>query len=416
MPAPSDLRPRLRQRLALTLLLCSFLSSVASCSSLFGLDDYTDSAGELCDLLEKCYDFQSCATHVEPKLDAASSSVRSEWLSAVSSKACLTSCSKSRKCLNIAPVCKPVPSPCTRKEECCDFLSGSATCKDSKCCKPDGLPDADGTLCCSGVEKFRNGSCGGQACRTSGNPCNDNLDCCSGNCAGNLCSEEICLDLGVPCSPGDTCCAGAECIGGVCGFPAECRPLHKPCRVGATAGQEGACCENLDCTSSPVALGTDDDGVCQDPGNLCLVEGTPCTPADKCCESLACDNITGVCRPPCIAVDQLCGNSGDCCSGVCGATGACECSELYCTTQADCCGGICIGGLCTGTCAPTACHDVCVPGSPLDGSGASSCGTAAQQACVQQVCKADEFCCCNAWDLSCATAAVALCGKAICSL
>ena len=63
------------------------LLAVVGCASLFGVDGYSDSTEELCELLERCYQVKDCRDRLGPRLDAASASERSDWLSAISDQA-----------------------------------------------------------------------------------------------------------------------------------------------------------------------------------------------------------------------------------------------------------------------------------------------------------------------------------------
>lgn len=400
------------------------LALLPACSALFGFDDYNDSTADLCDLAKKCYDFSGCQGHIAPKLDGAGADERSEWLAAIPSKSCLDSCAKSRKCLNIAPVCSDILSACDKEEECCGFLGGRARCRamadapeqGKKCCLPDGVQTLKQEECCSGVYNPKNSACGKNVCRPEGIDCTDDLQCCSQVCRDGKCSEEQCLPLDTPCAATDVCCDGAECLPstGACGFPNQCRDLREPCKIGDPSTQ---CCQGLQCLPAVNKHPTGEvyDGLCQDPNAICVPKGYGCE-TDPCCtnanpsDALECRN--GECKLPCSKLDSACSDNGDCCSGKCELTDKgplCKCAQIYCEDLNDCCSGICIGGVCTAACAPnTVCHDECVPGPALVKADVSKCPKV-DPTCVDLVCKVDPFCCCVEWDSTCVTAAVTTC-------
>ena len=423
------------RRAGALLLLSLGATLLASCSSLFGLDEYSDSTEDLCDLAQKCYEFSGCESHVGPKLDGASAEERSEWLAAIPSKACLASCAKSRKCLNLAPVCSDYGAACAREEECCGFLGGTARCRlklggasnpDAgttpalTCCRPDGVQTSDPSSCCSGIYNPKNKACGQNVCRPAGSACTDDLQCCSGDCEDTgFCAEEQCLPLDTPCAPGDSCCDGAECLPdrGVCGFAQACRELRAPCNVGDPTTP---CCQGLDCQKAvnKHPIGELYDGLCQAPPNdVCLPKGYGCA-GDGCCSGLECRG--GECKAPCSALDTACADNSDCCSGKCEVDPVkgpiCKCAQIYCELQDDCCSGICVGGVCTGPCATeTTCHDECIPGPALVMGDTAKCGVQVDASCVQKVCAQDKYCCCVEWDTACVKLAVGACGPAACN-
>jgi hypothetical protein len=428
-------------RIATLLALAGTGMVLASCSSLFGFDEYDDATTELCDLAQKCYGFSACDGHVGPKLDGASAPERSDWLAAIPTKACLDSCAKSRKCLNLAPVCSPLDAPCEREEQCCGFLSGQARCRAKlsgpagadagtdapmTCCLPDGVQTQVPGECCSGVYNPKNKACGQTVCRPSLSDCTDDLQCCSGRCdpvpgdpSARKCSEEQCLPLETPCAQGDTCCDGAECLSttGTCGFPEVCRTLRAPCDTQGAKG--GACCDGLTCKAAKNNHPTTElwDGLCQD-GNACMPKGYACAETTDCCADEPLECRDGECRGKCAAVETPCSDNGDCCSGKCEVDPlkgpVCKCAQIYCETSTnpmtDCCSGICVGGVCTAPCAETTvCHDECIPGPPLVQKDLSSCKQV-DPTCVAKVCAADAYCCCVEWDATCVKQAVTGCG------
>jgi hypothetical protein len=429
---------------SLLALVASAGTVLGSCNSLFGFDDYHDSTKELCDLLSRCYGFEGCESRIGGALESASADDRATWLASMSIKSCLAQCSKARKCLNIEPVCGPVDAACTRKEDCCGFLTGEADCRLSSpaspndagvsdagagqttCCKADGTKcDAQTeSQCCSGA--CRNGRCGGVFCRLAGQVCSDDYQCCTGKCESGICFDEVCIEAGMPCDANDDrCCIGTCTTSGTCGFE-QCVPLHGPCDP--TPGAAIQCCQNpggkeVQCKLPSTQAGptTPNLGQCLEiDENPCSSAGEDCNVGADCCpnEGLSCNPSTLKCGQQCAAPKNPCQFNSDCCSGACNAaTKTCDCSTSYCSNDGDCCSanGKCYGGVCLAQCAPPSCtHDECLEGAPLDEVECGKTGAPADPKVVAGVCAADPYCCCNAWDLFCVAAALTQFGPSVC--
>jgi hypothetical protein len=83
---------------------------------------------------------------------------------------------------------------------------------------------------------------------------------------------------------------------------------------------------------------------------VCRNDGTACGDSAECCNGLCSD---GVCATPCAEVGSTCGGNSQCCSGVCeGGTCITPCTEdgAACSQNADCCNGSCHNGTCGSTC------------------------------------------------------------------
>lgn len=436
------------RRLWAALLLALVTLAAASCSSLIGADEYEDSAGAICGMIFVCYgDDPACKQRVDQRLDQASSSVRSAWLTALTDESCLNTCTAARQCLDLLPVCTQ-GGACNKKEDCCGFLAGQVGCEPPvpgeppRCCRGAGSPCDTDSDCCPSVEGGCSetfGTCGGVVCRAIGQSCVNSFDCCSGVCAGDGKCAESCLDLAFECTSDLQCCTGfCDPGSGRCNTP-PCKPL------GTTCAQNGDCCSepaNMQCV--PVEDGT---RFCMN--ETCRPPDVPCTRDDVCCsnrcvsgkcskpcaaEGQSCDGDTpccdgecqnGICQRACLSQKASCEASLDCCSGVCmfdvevGGK-VCSCSTDVCNTNENCCTGKCIGGACKPSCVPQTCnHSECQLGGPLgqlDSGGQpvpcpEQSGAPYDPACVQQVCAADEYCCCNAWDAVCVSEAASLCGK-----
>ena len=138
------------------------LLTAASCSSLIGADDYQDSAAAICGMVSVCYGEDArCVERTRSRLDTAAASVRATWLTTLSSSACLSGCTAARSCLDLIPMCN-LRGACTKKEDCCGFLTGQADCEQAGCCGAKGLPCRSNADCCPSLgcdPAF--GTCGG---------------------------------------------------------------------------------------------------------------------------------------------------------------------------------------------------------------------------------------------------------------
>jgi hypothetical protein len=201
-------------------------------------------------------------------------------------------------------------------------------------------------------------------CLSLGEPCAQGSDCCSGACAGGVCSFPACV------SDGQSCTGNASCCSGVCTAGA-CAPLNTTCK---TLGN--ACAGNSDCCSARCANGT-----CS-PASFCGQQGDACSANADCCSgacAMASGKLYGTCGPApvgntsCTLVDgTVCGGTdgsapvcgGGCCGGTCapyGPTGVlvclpstgCHAAGDICARDSDCCGSVGLPGI-SGT--PVACH------------------------------------------------------------
>src|SRR5678815_2685914 len=99
--------------------------TVGSCAQVLDLEDYTDAASELCQLLNRCYGskgLKGCQDHVVSRLGAADSDGKNEWLTYVSNSKCLTSCQAALDCLDEAPVCKGNHGKCSFLQQCLSLI------------------------------------------------------------------------------------------------------------------------------------------------------------------------------------------------------------------------------------------------------------------------------------------------------
>lgn len=234
------------------------------------------------------------------------------------------------------PVCFP---GCTSNTTC-----GAAPTCDSRgfCCGASGFVCCEGSTCAAGNTcssgTCRAAACGslGQACCTSGTPCQGQAIC-----LGNQC--QACGGDGQP------CCANAVCSSGTC--------------------QAGTCQ-----AVTQGAVGTPCTDYSQCTGNTCIQETSGLFPGGYCtqdCSSATCPG--GASCTPYLASGSLCGAHCVFDGGVGGCRAGYVCERIVpaaptqgvcasaCTSSAQCPGGItCQGGFCCGApgfkcCAGNAC-------------------------------------------------------------
>ncbi len=212
---------------------------------------------------------------------------------------------------------------------------------------------------------------------------------CDALCIVNLgdCSEEERVALAD--------CDNGECKElGACLAAQECVICHDECTFGGPLDPGCGGCAATVCEAHVVCCTQAWDSTCRDAAEeLCGLD-CPLVCGDGFCD----DSEDGLnCPADCAATcgDGICspGDGEDCftCGDDCGA---CVCGDESCdldecaTCQDDCPGG-CV------------CHDICVAGDPLD----PACGE-----CEALMCRLDLFCCTEAWDDLCVTAAIESCG------
>lgn len=369
------------------------LLAVGSCTSVLDLGEYANVAGEMCTLLDRCYaksENVNCQTKLEKHLNDADSQVRADWLSRFTGYACLDSCSSSRHCLDTAPLCG-YGVTCTLDEECCGSLAGHASCTDGVCCTNRGSSCSSDADCCSGAGACDPvvGTCGGTHCSEADVACELDGECCSKICNHAVCSLTTCSKNLFDCTANEDCCSQfCEPKKHVCAELPTCAAVDAVCAV------DTDCCDGNPCYIHSGNL----TGTCST--QTCSVAQVDCSDDDQCCTG-RCDPLAFYCVPACLKEGSLCVNQADCCTGQCD-TGVCtgSCSTGACARDSDCCTKSCIAGACSVTCNPTELHDPCVTGGPLADSVDAT-------GCVHEVCMADEYCCCGAWDDLCVGAAVA---------
>lgn len=307
--------------------------------------------------------------------------------------------------------CKPAGTLCASSTECCsnNCLAGNCASAGAGCATYGETCAAAGTsnTCCSRWCQDVAGTDGGtdlrcvssSSCRSRGEICSRNADCCSGVCSGGRCPTQAQLGqklfVGEPCTQ-DSECASYACAstypGGpkVCQFLGGCRPADEVC----TADLE--CCGYLELsqTRDNCLTAQPTPGVCVSlvavPGlRRCVLQPTDKEVGEICAAGGAtvhsCCGGSAVCQPSytgvsrclgfatqadggfqCLPNGTPCSIPEECCSRVCaqetvadGGTAlvcsGCRAAGQACTANADCCAQICVGGLCVAVDGGTSC-------------------------------------------------------------
>ena len=233
-----------------------------------------------------------------------------------------------------APQCRSNGQKCNVDPECCSGRCTGNYCLQSGICdKAPGQPCMRRSECCS----FRcepNPSAASLLCTPYcmglGAMCSSTVECCSLGCHGGVCSPNLCNTVGTSCDRDGDCCSG-KCI-------------HNP-----DSGAQPGKCESIpgSCLPSGEACSADDAGAaaccsksctsagrCDLGGSECREQGTPCNTSSDCCGNLTCvPNQQGVlaCYAPCLQDGDNCSTGPDCCSGVCGGQPSlCQPNPPYC--------------------------------------------------------------------------------------
>jgi hypothetical protein len=201
--------------------------------------------------------------------------------------------------------CAPSGQACQQNSNCC-----GGNCFDQICANT--VTQCGGVACPAGAT----GCCDDGCCSTPANQCNQEGLCCAPNCPGRECGPDGCGKAGTcgTCRSGQTCdTQTGQCLGAACS-PASC--------------PNGCCDEDGDCQPGDSRQACGDGGVsCTQcgPNQFCSTEtGTcrdnpPCSP--ETCPNGCCDlqNGTHVCRTD----RRGCGPGGPCCNGCCDNDQAC---------------------------------------------------------------------------------------------
>jgi hypothetical protein len=264
-----------------------------------------------------------------------------------------------RTVMSVGGNCLAAGVACTSADQCCSLDCTGGTCGASLCV-PDGEAcTTGGTACCSGgcaagkclslhpppggggdggVTGDGGDAGGGVTCKTLGNHCATNGDCCSTLCKGGTCvNSSFCAQANDVCTVGTDCCSGvcngaSATIHGTCGAPpagpANCTVTDgMVCPMSEVGVCGGSCCSRLCAPFAPTGV-----FICQ-PATGCHVVGDLCRGDSDCCDGQCtidsgaklgiCRNVTAAdggnaCKPDgdvCKLQTASCNETADCCSG-----------------------------------------------------------------------------------------------------
>jgi hypothetical protein len=234
-------------------------------------------------------------------------------------------------------------------------------------------------------------------CRTPGQLCRENANCCSRACATDATGRRVCrCHTQADCPPPTNKCLAATCAGGLCGTTPSvvCAALDQCHAAGICVPATGTCTN----PAKPNGTGCNDANACTQTdtceGGVCTGSNpVVCTALDQCHVAGTCDPSTGACSNPTATDGTACtpagGGSGTCQGGSCVApttttttttttTAAPVCSPA-CASGQGCCSGTCTALNTTSNCG--ACGNVC-----------SACLGAADPICYQDIDGNSHFC------------------------
>jgi hypothetical protein len=203
---------------------------------------------------------------------------------------------------------------------------------------------AAGALSLAGVR-----GAGAVACRTPGELCRGNADCCARLCAADAAGRHTCrCRTAADCLPPTNKCLAATCAAGVCGTAVGvvCAALDQCHLAGLCLPATGTCTN----PAQPNGTTCDDGDACTQTDtcqNGVCVGSNPvvCTASDQCHTAGACDPTSGQCSNP-LAQDGTACDDGNACTtndvctnGVCAGTAVTN--GTACGSGQSCCGGYC---------------------------------------------------------------------------
>ena len=145
--------------------------------------------------------------------------------------------------------CRTVGQVCRENTECCSMFCDPTT---GRCdCGPSSQLCPGTNFCvpvCSGLQVFNPSTC---ACECADVTCGNN--CCA---SYETCVGENCCANPVPCTATNQCCAGFKCEGAEKGLPGTCIPCTNP----GTCGPKSACCPGYTCVQA--VPGSSSAGIC----------------------------------------------------------------------------------------------------------------------------------------------------------
>ncbi len=231
------------------------------------------------------------------------------------------------QCFGVDRCLLPEGQPCTGADQCgstlCERRLGAQLASDQICCLDDC---AAGEQCNAQTALCQVPLLGqGAACGAPGQAA----------CAGGL-SCKACRTGGNACTPNDQCCGGCNgdqvCTGGVCDCPSQTNGLQEiDCGGGrCITNRANACCSTASgCTGQDICDAADDLCKCPTGTRECVAGSNQCIANNQCCS--AC----GICQ---VCSNGTCGPAtpGTACpTGQCNAAGQC----VGCLNDANCADG-----------------------------------------------------------------------------
>jgi hypothetical protein len=226
------------------------------------------------------------------------------------------------------PICAPVGDDCQTAEDCCqDYCvliprTGQSVCSDAPCV-PNGILCNKADECCSGFCNPDDGRCGlADDCLPVGSVgCEDTRCCVPLKCAGttNNGDPSCCSPEAAKCDNNSDCCSGDCTIDFTCscdgGQPGDGCSTSSPdaCCSGA-CGTDGVCCEVPGCTHDVCIPGPPLDPTCAcsscpvDPNAPPCIAAICATPGfEKCCchgwDQSCVDQVQQICNVVCVITE-----------------------------------------------------------------------------------------------------------------
>jgi len=337
--------------------------------------------------------------------------------------------------------CKTV---CDADNFCCDVewdslcvdtaldLCGNAACPgEGDCFSANGTPGCEDETCCNIVCSIDPFCCDSEWDGICADEANDNCPnapaqgaCClpDGTCTDGLTAEQ-CSDKGGEFQDEGTTCNDVQCGNAACPGEGDCFADN-----GTPGCNDEACCNTV-CAIDAFCCDSEWDLLCaeqafanctecgdEDAGSCFEANGTPgCDDADCCAtvcveDAFCCETEwDSLCADTAAELCAGCGSedAGDCffANGTPGCEDL-ECCQAVCSIDPFCCESQ-WDSLCADT-ANTECGNAACPGEG-DCFTANDTPGCEDEACCNEVCAIDAFCCDSEWDSLCAEAAFANC-------
>ena len=101
------------------------LVMAAGCSSVLGLDDYSNAIDQLCKCDTELDFLADCRARLSSRLSGVSEPTREKWLAFYSAN-CAGACLNARECYDQPGTCATIA--CSSDQECCGSFTGEGSC------------------------------------------------------------------------------------------------------------------------------------------------------------------------------------------------------------------------------------------------------------------------------------------------